>query len=114
LIFIAFNIFNPRNSQIFLTGTGLQTDGAPPMRAFLQGFCIMTDRMKVLLSANDVASMTGLSRRTVFRMKCTGMICPPIKVGAGSQKWRKSDIDRWIELDCCSASEFLARKEAVA
>ena len=69
--------------------------------------------LRILLSANDVAILTGLSRRTIFRMKCTGLMPPCIKVGQGAIRCRRSDIDLWIEWNCCDAKQFQARKEVM-
>jgi predicted DNA-binding transcriptional regulator AlpA len=65
-----------------------------------------------LLTAQDVAEKLSLSKRAVFRLKSAGLICPCIKVGIGSIRWRESDIDHWIKLGCCAAKEFIARKES--
>ncbi|MHC5183303.1 MAG: helix-turn-helix transcriptional regulator [Planctomycetota bacterium] len=69
--------------------------------------------LRILLSANDVAFITGTSRRTVFRWKATGLMPPCIKVGQGAIRWRRIDIEQWIEWDCCDAKQFQARKEVM-
>ena len=65
-----------------------------------------------LLTAQAVAEKLSLSKRAIFRMRSAGLICSPVKVGAGAIRWRESDIDSWIEWDCCSMQEFNARREA--
>ena len=65
-----------------------------------------------LLTAKAVGEMLSLSKRQVFRMKSAGLICPPVKVGAGAVRFRQSDIEKWIAMDCCSQKEFQARKES--
>jgi len=66
-----------------------------------------------LLSAQAVGGMLSLSKRQVFRMRSAGLICAPLRVGAGTIRWRRSDIEQWIGMGCPSRKEFEARKEAV-
>lgn len=65
-----------------------------------------------LLTAQAIAERLSLSKRAIFRMRSAGLICSPVKVGAGAIRWRQSDIEQWIALGCPSKSEFEARKEA--
>ncbi len=65
-----------------------------------------------LLTAQAVGAKLSLSKRAVFRMRSAGLICSPVKVGAGAIRWRQSDIEKWISMGCCSKSEFEARREA--
>lgn len=64
-----------------------------------------------LLTAREVGEMLSLSKRQIFRMRSSGLICPPVKVGTGAIRWRQSDIEDWIAMGCCSSKEFRARKE---
>ena len=61
---------------------------------------------EVLLTAQAVGAKLSLSKRAVFRMRSAGLICSPVKVGAGAIRWRQSDIEQWIELGCCSRKDF--------
>ena len=65
-----------------------------------------------LLRAEAVAAKLSLSKRAIFRMRSAGLICSPVKVGAGAIRWRESDIEQWIAMGCPSKSEFEARREA--
>jgi predicted DNA-binding transcriptional regulator AlpA len=65
-----------------------------------------------LLTAQAIAEKLSLSKRQIFRMKSAGLICAPIKVGAGSIRWRASDVEQWISMGCCNQQEFKARREA--
>ncbi len=49
-----------------------------------------------LLTAQAIAEKLSLSKRAVFRMRSAGLICSPVKVGAGAIRWRQSDIEQWI------------------
>ena len=68
-------------------------------------------RTEKLLNAQTIAEKLSLSKRAIFRMRSTGLICAPLKVGQGAIRWRESDIDRCIEWNCCTRKEFEARKE---
>ena len=63
------------------------------------------------LTAQAVGEMLSLSKRQIFRLNSCGKIPAPVRIG-GSVRWRESDIEKWIELGCCSAAEFRARTEA--
>lgn len=64
-----------------------------------------------LLTAKAVAEKLSLSKRAVFRMRSSGLICAPVKVGQGAIRWRLSDIEKWISLDCPSRREFEAMRQ---
>ena len=59
-----------------------------------------------LLTAQAVAEKLSLSKRAVFRMRGAGLICSPVKVGAGAIRWRCSDIEKWIALGCPDQQTF--------
>jgi len=65
-----------------------------------------------LLTAQAVAEKLSLSKRAIFRMRSSGLICAPVKVGVGAIRWRQSDIELWISMNCPSTKEFEARKES--
>ena len=61
-----------------------------------------------LLTVQAVGAMLSLSKRAVFRMRSAGLIVAPLRVGQGAIRWRQRDIERWIELGCCSRKDFEA------
>lgn len=67
---------------------------------------------EVLLTAQAVGAKLSLSKRAVFRMRSSGLIVAPVKVGQGAIRWRLSDVERWIELGCCSQKDFVAMQKA--
>ncbi len=71
-----------------------------------------TQTQEALLSAEAVGRILSLSRRQIFRLRSAGLICPPVRVGQGTIRFRRSDIEAWIAMGCCSQDEFMARKEA--
>ena len=52
-----------------------------------------------LLTADDVAAMLQVSKRTVWRMRATSQLPRPVKVG-GVVRWRAADIESWIAQGC--------------
>ena len=69
-----------------------------------------TNQKPILLTAQAVGDMLSLSKRAVFRMRSAGLIVAPVKVGAGAIRWRKSDVEQWIELGCPTKKDFEALK----
>ena len=63
----------------------------------------------MLLKVETVAQILNLSKRTIHRLNCTGKIPCPVKI-SGSIRWRKSDIENWIELGCPDRETFNLRK----
>jgi predicted DNA-binding transcriptional regulator AlpA len=53
-------------------------------------------RPDVLLSARDVAEVFGIGIRTLRRWRHEGRAPRPLK-GKGPLRWRRADIDRWLE-----------------
>lgn len=53
----------------------------------------------LLLTVKEVAEMIGVSSRTVWRMRSSGELVPPIHV-RGSIRWRRDEIERWIANGC--------------
>ena len=65
-----------------------------------------------LLTAGAIAEKLSLSKRAVFRMRSAGLICAPVRVGAGAIRWRLSDIELWISMGCPDRKTFEAIQEA--
>ena len=61
--------------------------------------------MSQLLNAKTVGEMLSLSKRQIFRLKSSGRIPAPVKIG-GSVRWRQTDITDWIQLDCPDRKTF--------
>ncbi len=58
----------------------------------------MTDlRTGALLKTADVIALTQLSRTTLYRKRCANAFPKPCQIGNGHLRWRRSDIDKWIE-----------------
>jgi len=64
-----------------------------------------------LLTANAVGEMLSLSKRQIFRLKSSGRIPAPVKIG-GSVRWKHTDIERWISLGCPDGKTFVVMRGA--
>ena len=68
-------------------------------------------KVKLLINANELASMLGVSPRTIWRMNSNGLIPRPLKLNR-SVRWVLSDVADWIEQRCPTRSEFDSSKKA--
>ena len=60
---------------------------------------LSTSKKNVLLNVEDLSSLLGISVRTIWRRESTGDVPKPVRIG-GLVRWRRSDIDAWIEAGC--------------
>ncbi len=61
----------------------------------------MTTQMtnQALMSARQVAELLNISTRTLWRLKSAGRLPAAIRIGK-SIRWRREDLDTWIEEGC--------------
>jgi len=52
-----------------------------------------------LVNARELAKVLAVSERTLYRLKSTGELPPPVVLG-GSVRWRLSEIRQWISRGC--------------
>ena len=62
-----------------------------------------------LINVKEVARLTSTSTRTIHRWHDAGRIPQGMKI-SGCLRWRLSDVRIWIDWNCCSRTEFEARK----
>lgn len=53
----------------------------------------------VLLNVRQVAGMTGLGQRTVWKLSAAGRMPRPVRIGR-AVRWRRDDLIDWIENEC--------------
>lgn len=63
----------------------------------------------LLIDINEVARLTGFSRGKLYSMQSTGAMPAPLKVGR-STRWRRADIEAWVDLGCPKRDEFERRQ----
>lgn len=64
-----------------------------------------TTRSCQLLTAKSLGAMLSLSARSVWRLRSAQKLPNPVKVG-GAIRWRLSDIEQWMSMDCPNRKEF--------
>jgi len=65
----------------------------------------------LMLKVEDVATMLAISTRQVFRLSDSGRMPRPLKLG-GSVRWRKGDVQAWIEKGCPNCDPMRANSQA--
>lgn len=58
-----------------------------------------TDTTSVLLNAEEVAAMLGVSERTLWRLLSAGKVPKPVRFGR-STRWRLTEVKEWIDRGC--------------
>ena len=53
----------------------------------------------LLVNASDVAHLLKISTRTLWRMRSTGQLPLPVRLG-GAVRWRLDEIQNWIAAGC--------------
>lgn len=54
---------------------------------------------KRLIGVRNLCEMLDVARTTIYRLKDSGRLPQPLKLG-GSVKWRKDEIDAWVDAGC--------------
>ncbi|NMC21743.1 MAG: helix-turn-helix domain-containing protein [Thermogutta sp.] len=63
-----------------------------------------------LMPVDDVARLLSVSRRTVWRMRDSGHLPAPVRLG-GAIRWRRGDIENWIASGCPPVRTAKAKAE---
>jgi predicted DNA-binding transcriptional regulator AlpA len=62
---------------------------------------------EVLVSAQTLAARLAVSVRTLWRLRASGKVPRPIKLG-GNVRWRTEEIDDWVHAGCPNATVWEA------
>lgn len=65
----------------------------------------------LLLSPAEVGILIGCKRSKVFEMIASGQLPPSYKIGR-SRKFKRRDIERWIDLNMPSLDRFIQLTES--
>jgi len=65
---------------------------------------------KILLTANEFAQLLGIGRSTLMRYQSSGKIPLPVRIG-GSTRWRRKEIEEWVDAGCPSRSRWEAMQK---
>ncbi len=58
-----------------------------------------TDTMPILITAEELARMMGVSERTLWRLLSGGKLPQPVRIGRNT-RWRLAEVTEWIERGC--------------
>jgi len=71
--------------------------------------CISTNQA-FAISAQRLAKMLSISKRTVHRLDSSGRLPKPFRLG-GSVRWNRREIENWIKAGCPVRKQWEAMKE---
>ena len=54
----------------------------------------------MLMTIKDVSKLLALSSRQCSRLRDSGQMPPPVKIGGRSVRWRNTDLEAWVEAGC--------------
>ena len=60
------------------------------------------------IDAKTFGLRLSLSKRQIFRLNSFGKIPAPVKIG-GSFRWRLSDVELWLSMNCPDRKTFEAK-----
>ena len=63
----------------------------------LAGLVQPPDAAPALLTLKEVARDLRVTPRTVQRMVAAGEFPPPVHISPGRSRWRRSDVDAWLD-----------------
>jgi excisionase family DNA binding protein len=58
-----------------------------------------TETTSLLLTAEEVAAMLGVSERTLWRLLSAGKVPTPVRFGRNT-RWRAGEVREWIDRGC--------------
>lgn len=61
----------------------------------------------LFLTADELAALLNVSKRTIWRMKILGAIPPSVRIGR-SVRWQRSTIMDWIARGCPAVNSLLS------
>ena len=65
----------------------------------------------LLLKAEELAGLLGVSRCTVWSWHSSGRIPLPVRIG-GATRWRRAEIESWVEAGAPGREKWEAAKES--
>ena len=61
-----------------------------------------TEKVKshaLLISADELAVLIGVSTRTIWRLLSSGRLIEPVRLG-GNVRWNREQVEEWIREGC--------------
>ena len=51
----------------------------------------------LLLTASELGELLGANRSTIWSWHSAGRIPLPVRIGGGCTRWRRSEIEQWLD-----------------
>lgn len=67
----------------------------------------------LLVNAQEAARLCGLSARTWRRWGEQGIVPAPVLLGA-EKRWKRAELEAWVDADCPCREEWERRKSGAA
>ena len=67
-------------------------------------------RGALLISAEQLAELLHVSKRTLWRLRSRGRLPEPVLLGS-SVRWRSAEIESWVLAGCPTLSEWDVQKQ---
>lgn len=67
----------------------------------------------LLLNAKEAAELCGISRSKLYELHAAGRVPCPVRLDR-AVRWRRRELEDWIEAGCPSRAEWEARKQTPA
>ncbi len=65
------------------------------------------DQTSLMVEVKEFARLIDVSPATLWRMRSASKLPPAVKLSAGCVRWRRADIQRWVDLGCPTQQQFL-------
>lgn len=65
------------------------------------------EHQTLLLSADELAAMLSISKRSLWRLRSAGQLPRPVQLG-GSTRWRRIEVEEWVAAGCPSLTDWEA------
>ena len=70
----------------------------------------MIAESKLLLSADELGRALGVNKSTVWSWHSGGKIPTPVRIG-GTTRWRRKEIERWLEAGAPPRERWIQMRE---
>lgn len=84
-----------------------QSEGALKQKDDMQGEAVSSNIhiTRRFLTRQQVAALFQVHTRTIYRWESAGLIPEPKRIGDGTTRWDRADIETWIKAGCPACVE---------
>ena len=87
------------------TGEARPTGSAAVARRWLLRRLALADDSALLLDAEDVGLLLGISRSMVLKLNASGQLPLPVRLGRCA-RWRRRELTEWVDAGCPSRAQW--------